>query len=218
MKIYGTPFVSRLSGSAGDATAATVRGVNYARRRVTPANPQTAAQTTQRGHFARQAPWWRSLPGGLEDLIKSIASGSALTGFNLFARVNLRDLANADPPHFTNGFAACEPVADVADAGGAAPDTLAVEITQGGAEDDDYVLPFTIPVDPSEAGLEEPDRVTFHDGEVDTVTNVATNDLALPVENAGKDYYVILVVADLGDPAAASEISAGVAAEITSGA
>lgn len=60
MLIKSTVF-DQTSGSAANITASKNRGGQYFRQRTTPANPQTAAQTTVRATLASVSAAWRSL-------------------------------------------------------------------------------------------------------------------------------------------------------------
>lgn len=111
------------SGTVGDAiTFGTWRGVNYARARVIPANPQTAAQTAQRSLMKWVVAFWQGLPGGIQQTFINAAAGRKMTGFNLFTKKNLvslktetyNDLAVVSP-----GQAGAPSVATIVATGGA---------------------------------------------------------------------------------------------------
>lgn len=66
------------------------RGVNYARRHVIPANPQTTEQTLTRDIFAGLREMWKRLPTLGTPPWDAFAAGRAFTGMNAFIGENLR--------------------------------------------------------------------------------------------------------------------------------
>lgn len=71
----------------------TWRGVPYARQYVSPANPQSAAQTKTRSIFAWASNTWKEMPSLGQDPWNAFASGRPLTGRNAWigkATKNLR--------------------------------------------------------------------------------------------------------------------------------
>ncbi len=84
--------VSATGTIADSVTFGTWRGVNYARARVIPANPQTAAQTAQRSLMKWVVAFWQGLPGSVQQKFVDAAAGRKMTGFNIFVKKNLLSL------------------------------------------------------------------------------------------------------------------------------
>lgn len=83
----------RASGTIGKAiTFGNWRGINYARQRVVPANPQTTAQVSQRDLFAFVVSAWQRAPAAVQNAFIASARGTGYTGFNLFSKRNLVSL------------------------------------------------------------------------------------------------------------------------------
>lgn len=99
------------SGKLGDALVfGTWKGIDVARRYVVPSNPQTAAQTTQRGYMADAVDQWHTTGAdALEGADKSAWNRYAgvltrMSGFNAFCKEFIAELvAGGTPPgHFFN--------------------------------------------------------------------------------------------------------------------
>lgn len=93
MIIKPSPLVASFHGSAGEATASTWLGRNYLRKRVTPRNPQSDAQTAVRTSMTRLVQLWQSFTGlNAEVPWKAawnyIALREALKGYNSFVKQN----------------------------------------------------------------------------------------------------------------------------------
>lgn len=93
MKAVLSVAFAQLSGSAGGVTASSARGVKYLRSRVTPANPNTVAQQTQRAYFAMVVGWYQILEAQVKAQLITLADGLPKSGFNLFTARNVQDLA-----------------------------------------------------------------------------------------------------------------------------
>lgn len=85
VQVLGSP-----SGSVGPYVTAKNRSGYYQRARVTPLNPQTPSQQHIRSVMASVASLWRSLTEPQREAWAALATqvDAALTGFNLYARVN----------------------------------------------------------------------------------------------------------------------------------
>jgi len=77
---------------AKSVTFAKWRGINYARQRVVPANPDSAAQQETRNTFAWLNNVWRYLPAEVQEAWTEYASGQPFTNRNAFIKFNLSDL------------------------------------------------------------------------------------------------------------------------------
>jgi len=96
---------------AGTLVFSTWKGLKTAREYVTPANPQTAAQTTQRGIFADAVSAWRNYYVDADERTAwnraATAEGRAESGFNNFMRgATLMGQTDADASFAYNAGAA----------------------------------------------------------------------------------------------------------------
>lgn len=84
-KVIG-PFMSLdASGTlAGTITASKWKGRNYMRQRVTPANPQTDAQTGVRSSFAGANGLWKANQVALSSAFEALAAQTNVSPFNAF--------------------------------------------------------------------------------------------------------------------------------------
>lgn len=76
---FTSAILTQASGSLGGATASRNKGGGYFRARVAGTNPQTDAQTAQRGLFAAISAAWRSLTDAQRDAWKAAASAFPYT-------------------------------------------------------------------------------------------------------------------------------------------
>lgn len=94
MKIQTSVLVGSLSGAAGDVVAGNWKGRLYARRRVIPANPQSAGQTLQRNAFARCVDCFQHLPADIAakktGFLDKLGSDEALSGYNIMMRASIK--------------------------------------------------------------------------------------------------------------------------------
>lgn len=78
------------SGTIGGVqTYSKWRGISYARQRVIPANPQTAAQTLTRDLFRNLSSMWLNAPSALQTTYNAQATGQKYTGRNKFMGLNI---------------------------------------------------------------------------------------------------------------------------------
>jgi len=88
MRITPSPLVGRMSGKTAGLVAATWKGRQYVRALVTPANPQSAAQTLVRTSLARCVTLWRSLETEIKAWLNTYATDYRMSGFNTFVQKN----------------------------------------------------------------------------------------------------------------------------------
>jgi len=202
MKYTGTIVCSGLSGSAGDVTASRWKGLGYFRTRVIPANPNSADQVLQRGHFTDIVSWWHDVEEQLQDEAKRLAYGMALSGFNAFVKRNLKDLAGFDYlvpvetwPRIMPLNAVVNPVADdlVAAVGTVASKDLILTWSQGeaAAADKVYVL-----AGEATADGDVPKNLFLVEKET-TAADTETLTVSMPVADQG--YQVWLLVEKVAD-------------------
>ena len=80
-------FGDRYSGAAGQAGVfATWKGKQYRRRYVIPANPKTTKQISVRNNFKNAVSLWHAWSSLMHRAYDYLASGKALSGFNLLTR------------------------------------------------------------------------------------------------------------------------------------
>jgi len=91
MKVQWGILVGGASGSAGDTTIANWKGIAYARRRVIPANPQSAAQTSQRDAFKRCVYCYQGLPQDVQDFLDKLGGDRQQSGFNVMMSASVKD-------------------------------------------------------------------------------------------------------------------------------
>jgi len=90
MKITPSVLIAGLSGSAGDVTAATWKGRLYARRRVTPANPKSVAQTAQRVAFAAVVTCYQQLSTAFKEALDKVGADFSYSGFNAMMKACIK--------------------------------------------------------------------------------------------------------------------------------
>lgn len=88
MKLKFSPLVAGASGSTADLTAANWKGRAYVRKKVVPANPQTAAQTAVRESMARCVTLWRSLAAAQKTALDTYGVDYRMSGYNIFCQKN----------------------------------------------------------------------------------------------------------------------------------
>lgn len=88
-RITFSPIIVEASGKVGDAVFSRWKGIPYIRSRVTPSNPQTAAQTAQREALANALTMWQSIKSWSKAVWDTYATGYALSGYNRYMDVNI---------------------------------------------------------------------------------------------------------------------------------
>lgn len=80
-------------GTIGQAlTFSYWRGINYARRRVIPNNPNSVAQQEVRGIFATLSEMWKRMPSYAREPWQKAAEGQPFTDRNIHVRENVAEL------------------------------------------------------------------------------------------------------------------------------
>lgn len=98
-KTNGPLFSLEASGTIGKAiTYGKNKGRNFVRVRVTPANPQTAAQTGVRSNFAGLVLLWKANTAALESAFNTIATQKQISAFNAFIGFNQKRLSQDKGP------------------------------------------------------------------------------------------------------------------------
>lgn len=95
-RITLAPIVSDVAGKIAGTVFSRWKGRNYIRKLVTPANPQSAAQTAQRNAMARCVELWRSLNSRVKTQLDTFATGIRMSGYNWFVGQNRVDEVTYD--------------------------------------------------------------------------------------------------------------------------
>lgn len=160
MKITFSPLITAASGKVGPLVASRWKGIPYIRSHVIPANPNSLGEFGQQEHRARCAMlvhWWQSLETAFTDFVGELASGMAMSGFNLFMNRNLYLISlgtkaqrkSAEHPEVAPQNTDVEEIATLVTTTGDAGKKIALDWTQGNAtaEDIPYVLYGTADAD-----------------------------------------------------------------------
>lgn len=188
MKATPSVLFSELAGKAGSVVASRWKGIPYVRSLVTPANPNSAAQQTQREYMRLVTGWWQDLESQLQDYCDTLVEGQALSGFNAFSSQNLKDLADTVDPRIIPTSSQVDPIDNLAAEGGTNPNDVVLTWDQGEAETGDtlYVL----------ACEEEDDELTRNltlvEKETSTVQAEASADIALPKYSTKYTIFVLV--------------------------
>jgi hypothetical protein len=88
MKYKTSVAFSSISGSSGDVTASSWKGVGYLRKRVVPKNPKTVAQVAVRAALTACTALYQGLPSLLKTFLNLLGTERMLSGFNVFTKAN----------------------------------------------------------------------------------------------------------------------------------
>jgi len=88
-RVTFSPLIADIRGKAADAVFASWKGRNYVRQRVTPANPNSAAQQLQRNAMAEAVAMWHLLSSTLKTAFGLGCSGMNISGYNDFVGRNV---------------------------------------------------------------------------------------------------------------------------------
>ncbi len=91
-----SPLIVAASGKVGDTVFSRWKGRPYIRSRVTPANPNTAAQQIQRNKLKYTVLQWQSLPTDIKARWNEYASPYSKSGFNFWCDFNIPSQVHAD--------------------------------------------------------------------------------------------------------------------------
>lgn len=87
-RISFSPLIVEASGKVKDTVFSRWKGRAYIRSRVTPANPQSAAQTLVRNSLARCVSLWQSFTADMYTNWNTYASPYSISGYNAFVKAN----------------------------------------------------------------------------------------------------------------------------------
>lgn len=100
-RISLSPLIVDIRNKIGDTVFSKWKGVNYARSRVDPSNPNTVNQQEVRDALRQLVTLWQALAGIVRTSWADFASGRNLSGFNAFVGVNAVDQRAATPIELT---------------------------------------------------------------------------------------------------------------------
>jgi len=121
MKTTLSVLFSDMRGSAGAVTASIWKGRNYVRTRVTPANPNTAAQQAQRVAFSSCVGLYQLLGSTVKAAWSSLAQSRQVSELNSFMSSNVADEKADVPTTMTPSNSLVGAPSNVVVATGAAP-------------------------------------------------------------------------------------------------
>jgi len=91
-RITFSPLITDARGKVGDTVFSKWKGINYIRTRVTPANPNTAAQQNTRDKMAQAVSVWQYLDSAVKAAWNRYGATLGISGFNAFTKKNLPNL------------------------------------------------------------------------------------------------------------------------------
>ncbi len=89
MKTTMSVLFADMRGSAGGVTASKWKDTNYVRTKVTPANPNTAAQQAQRLAFTLCVGCWQGLTAAMKAAWTTLAQSKSISEFNAYMSANV---------------------------------------------------------------------------------------------------------------------------------
>ena len=92
-RIKLNPVLSSIDSSVGDLVFYTRRGVQCARKRVVPANPDTEKQRACRNSFTLAVDLWKGIGGIMRGCWNGYAGSGRHTGYAVFMGVNIKRLS-----------------------------------------------------------------------------------------------------------------------------
>jgi len=100
-RISLSPLIVDIRNKIGDTVFSKWKGVNYARSRVDPSNPNTVNQQEVRDALRQLVTLWQASAGIIRTCWANFASGRNLSGFNAFVGSNAVDQRAANPIELT---------------------------------------------------------------------------------------------------------------------
>jgi len=89
-RISFSPLIVSASGKVQDTVFSRWKGKPYIRSRVTPSNPKSADQTTQRNIMSSAVGLWHKLHSDLKAAWNDYASGYGISGYNACTKANAK--------------------------------------------------------------------------------------------------------------------------------
>jgi len=140
-----SPIISDIRNAAGNAVFSRWKGRSYIRERVIPANPRSAAQTTQRQYLAKVVGWWHDLKTVIKDCCDTLGAEYQISGFNAFTARNVKDMADGVDERIIPLNTPENPVDNVQASTGSGSGEINVTWSQGQAEATGLMFAFVEP-------------------------------------------------------------------------
>jgi len=121
MKTTMSVLFADMRGSAGGVTASKWKDTNYVRTKVTPANPNSAAQQAQRTAFTICVKCWQGFTAAMKAAWLTLAQSKSISEFNAFMSANVAQEKTNSHVMCTPASADVEAPSNVQVATGAAP-------------------------------------------------------------------------------------------------
>ena len=194
---------------AADAVCVTTRGKTYVKRHTVNKDARSADQLIARGQFASLPSLWRSLPANIRTLCDRYAAEKALSGWNWFASVNAKALADGLPMPCIPRTTAPTNVLNLT----CTPSFAAIIVTAtlGAANPDDYAVILSAPTQQTIIDNPQPNVWSLHDA---WPISLLPDGISFSVPPAGLNctYHVAVIAIDTDTIPPATIINGGLAA------
>jgi hypothetical protein len=98
MRVEPSVLFNSVRGKAGSIVASSWKGQGVVRKHAVPSNPNTEAQQRVRTEMAMIVVWYQTTSAAMKTFLNVLAAGLTASGWNLFARQNMRDLEALPTP------------------------------------------------------------------------------------------------------------------------
>jgi len=120
-RISFSPLIVSASGKVQDTVFSRWKGQPYIRSRVTPANPKSADQTTQRNIMSAAVGFWQKMHATLTAAWNTYASGYGISGYNACTKRNAKTAVPSGDGTYARLQDACSNVLELGPANSAVP-------------------------------------------------------------------------------------------------
>jgi len=193
MKVTFTALIAEASGSVGPAVFSRWKGRPYVRTKVTPANPNTALQQTQRNHMARVNAWWAGAKAYLKQYLTPLAQARSLSEFNMFVERNLKDLADEVDERIMPLATSENPIGQITGADTGSSGQIDLTWDQGQATTGHEILVYVQPT-----GL-DPDQGALAKANLDSTTYAEDCGCTITGLTPGQEYDIWIMVDDTAE-------------------
>lgn len=184
-RVSFSPLIVEASGKVKDTVFSRWKGRAYIRSRVTPANPNTAAQQAVRNSLARCVSLWQSFTANMTGNWDTYASPYSISGYNAFMQANRADEQADNVLQVTAQDSVLEGLDTLSASSGGASGEIDLTWTGGTTGADKYAYILT--------RLDGEDSLTLEES---TTTLVSAGSRTLSGLSAGDDYQVYVAVYD----------------------
>lgn len=184
-KISFSPLIVEASGKVKDTVFSRWKGRPYIRSRVTPANPNSAAQQAVRNSLSRCVDLWQSFVADMTSNWDAYASPYSISGYNAWMKANRADEQDGNILQVTAVDELLEGVDTFGAASGSGSGEIDLTWTGGttGADKYAYIL----------SRKDGEDSLTLEES---TTTLVSAGSVTISGLSAGDDYQMYLAVYD----------------------